>query len=180
MKLKSFPILLIILISALIAAAGNPDFSEAVPKKKKEKKVKKEKKIKKPSGCDTAKLVRTSEDPEILKKYTKTYAKFGGLCYILHLQQIGKIKQMSDTSYRIVIKDKGTPESRMDWQTVLFCPIGKPNGLVVLVSPKGDTVQTCQYQNERKNGVMTWWQPGKGVIAAIRYKNDEKAIPGVN
>ncbi|HLG02427.1 MAG TPA: hypothetical protein VI731_02460 [Bacteroidia bacterium] len=128
-------------------------------------------------GCDTSKLVRTTQDSVILKKYQNVYSKMaqpGGVCYIIRLQRLGKLKKVSDSSYNIKIRNANTKQARIDWSTYLFCPIGKPNGIVTMLAENGDTVQQATYQNEKKQGWMIWWKKNNEILAAVHYNNDER------
>lgn len=124
--------------------------------------------------CDSTDIVRTSNDSLILIKYMKIYHSLGGLCYILHLQQMADIEKTSDGFYSVQMKPSKDPRAPADWQTFLYCPIGKPDGMVALTSPAGDTVQVCSYAGEKKNGLMSYIKKGKGVFYQERYTNDEK------
>jgi hypothetical protein len=124
--------------------------------------------------CDSADVVRTSKDTLILAKYIKIYHSLGGVCYIIHLQKMAKIELDSAGFYSVEIKPSNDPRAPADWQTYLYCPIGKPNGRVLLRSPEGDTVQIAYYQDERKTGISSWYKKGKGVIHQERFVNDEK------
>lgn len=144
-------------------------------KEKKEKqKAKAQKKREDYDKCDSTRIVRTSSDTLQLVKYIKVYHSLGGACYILHLQQMGKLVKTSDGFYNIKMKPSSDPRAPADWQTYLFCPIGKPDGMVALCSPAGDTVQVCSYLGEKKHGLMSWFKKGEGVIHQERYVNDEK------
>ena len=125
-------------------------------------------------GCDSSKIIRTSQDTQILAKYIKIYRTLGGVCYIMHLQDMAKIVQDSVGLYSVQIKPSNDPRAPAAWQTFLFCPIGKPNGQVMLLSPEGDTLQIANYQDEKKTGLMTWFKKGKGVIYQEKYANDER------
>jgi hypothetical protein len=131
-------------------------------------------------GCDTAKLVRTSSDSMILKKYQKVYSRMGGVCYIIHLQELAKVKKVSDSTYNVKVKESNTAEARADWSTYLFCPIGKPNGTVTLLAANGDTVQQCTYKDERKNGWMIWWKAKNEIMTAVKFTNDEQKVRKVD
>jgi hypothetical protein len=136
-------------------------------KDKKEEKKKKE-------GCDTSKLVRTTNDTVIIKKYQKVYQRLGGVCYIIQLQRLGKLKKVSDSTYNIRVKDANTSQARADWQTYLYCPIGKPNGTITLFGENGDTMQQCSYVDERKEGWMIWWKAKNEILAAVKFTHDEQ------
>jgi uncharacterized Rmd1/YagE family protein len=120
--------------------------------------------------CDSTDLVRTSKDSMLLVKYLKTYRTLGGVCYIIHLQQMAPIKKIDDANY--YVKMKKTSDKR---ETYLFCPIGKPNGTVMLISAEGDTIQQCSYQNERKHGSMIYFGKGGKIAYQEEYINDVKA-----
>lgn len=163
-------VLLIVLISAAIAHPENKGGGTVLSKDTAAKsKTKKEK-----PPCDTNKIRRTSNDTALLMKYKKVYRHFGGLCYVLHLQQLGKIKKSSDSTFYVKMGATNDKQIRLDWQTYLYCPIGKPNGLVVLINPDGDTIQACNYFNEMKHGTMSWFQRKKGIVHQEIYENDEK------
>lgn len=168
--MRSVVFFLILLFSAAVARPENKDVSIVVAKDTADKK--KTKKEKPP--CDTNKIKRTSNDTVLLMKYKKVYRNFGGLCYVLHLQQLGKIKKSSDSTYYVKMGATNDKQIRLDWQTYLYCPIGKPNGLVVLINPEGDTIQACNYFNEMKHGTMSWFQKKKGIVHQEIYENDEK------
>ncbi|CAN5838200.1 hypothetical protein BH11BAC7_BH11BAC7_27710 [soil metagenome] len=146
--------------------------------KKKEKKakevVKAQEDRKDYSKCDSTDVVRTSQDTLILAKYMKIYRSLGGICYILHLQEMAKLKQTSDGFYYVQVKDSKDPRAPAAWQTFLYCPIGKPNGTIALLSPLGDTIQMCTYLNEKKQGMMYYVKKGKGVIYKEKYNEDNK------
>lgn len=146
--------------------------------KKKEKKakevVKAQEDRKDYTKCDSADVVRTSQDTVLLAKYMKIYRSLGGICYIMHLQDMADLKQTSETNYYVQVKESKDPRAPAAWQTFLYCPIGKPNGTIALLSPQGDTIQMCTYQNEMKNGVMYYLQKGKGVVYKEKYVNDIK------
>jgi hypothetical protein len=147
-----------------------------------DKKAKKQKKLDKASeeahkpfdDCDSTRLVRTSQDTQLLVKYIKIYRSLGGVCYILHLQDMAKLHQDSVGIYSVQIRPSTDPRAPAAWQTYLYCPIGKPNGKITLISPEGDTLQTCYYQDEKKSGLMTYYKKGKGIIYVEKYVNDEK------
>jgi len=124
--------------------------------------------------CDSSKLVRTSKDTAILIKYIRIYRTLGGVCYILHLQDMAKLHQDSVDVYSVTIKPSSDPRAPAAWQTYLYCPIGKPDGEVLLLSPEGDTVQVAFYKDEKKNGLVTYFKKGKGIIYQEKYANDEK------
>lgn len=123
--------------------------------------------------CDSTDIKRTSKDSLILIKYMKVYRGLGGLCYILHLQEMARLEKTSDGHYTVEMKPSNDPRAPADWQTYLYCPIGKPDGLVALVSPVGDTVQTCNYLSEKKEGMMTYYK-NKKIKYEEKYVNDEK------
>jgi hypothetical protein len=124
--------------------------------------------------CDSADVVRTSQDTLLLAKYIKIYRSLGGVCYIIHLQKMADLEQTSEGFYSVQIESSKDPRAPAAWQTYLYCPIGKPNGTVALLSPEGDTVQMCTYANEKKNGVMYYVKKGKGVIYKEKYVDDVK------
>jgi hypothetical protein len=161
---------LVVLFSTGIARPDDKDVAIGLSKDGAKKKKKKKEK----PPCDTNKIRRTSNDTILLMKYKKVYRNFGGLCYVLHLQQLGKIKKSSDSTYYVKMGATGDKQIRLDWQTYLYCPIGKPNGLVVLINPDGDTIQACNYFNEMKHGTMSWFQKKKGIVHQEIYENDEK------
>lgn len=125
------------------------------------------------SHCDSADVVRTSKDSLLLAKYIKVYRGLGGICYIIHLQEMGRLENTSEGHYYVEMRASKDPRAPADWQTYLYCPIGKPNGLVALVSPVGDTIQTCTYQNEMKEGVMRYYK-NKKVFYEEKYVSDNK------
>lgn len=125
-------------------------------------------------GCDSTDVVRTSTDSLILAKYIKVYRSLGGICYIIHLQEMAELEKTSEGFYSVTIKPSSDPRAPANWQTYLYCPIGKPDGMVALVSPAGDTVQVCSYKGERKNGLMSFFKKGDGMFYQERYVNDEK------
>ncbi len=134
-----------------------------------------EKEAKKPyDKCDSTKLVRTSSDSAILVKYIRIYRTLGGVCYIMHLQEMAKLHEDTVGVYTVHIEPSKDPRAAEAWQTYLYCPIGKPNGEVLLLSPTGDTVQVAFYMNEKKTGLMSWFKKGKGIIYQEKYANDEK------
>src|SRR6476620_11445636 len=51
------------------------------------------------SDCDSADVVRTSQDTLILAKYIKVYHSLGGICYIIHLQDMADLVKTSDGYY---------------------------------------------------------------------------------
>jgi ATP-dependent 26S proteasome regulatory subunit len=124
--------------------------------------------------CDSTDVTRTSTDTLILKKYIKIYRSLGGICYILHLQDIGTPVKTSDGFYTVMMKQSKDPRAAADWQTYLYCPIGKPDGMVALRSPEGDTVQICSYVAEKKHGMMTYYKKGQGIFYQEKFANDEK------
>lgn len=146
--------------------------------KKKEKKEKEKKKMqddrKAFDKCDSADVVRTSQDTLLLAKYIRIYRSLGGICYIIHLQKMADLEQTSEGFYSVQIKNSKDPRAPAAWQTYLYCPIGKPNGTIALLSPEGDTVQMCTYANEKKNGVMFYVKKGKGVFYREKYVDDNK------
>ncbi|HTL82762.1 MAG TPA: hypothetical protein VL651_13710, partial [Bacteroidia bacterium] len=85
------------------------------------------------SDCDSADVVRTSKDTLILAKYMKVYHSLGGICYIIHLQDMADLIKTSDGFYTVEIKKSADPRAPADWQTYLYCPIGKPDGFIALV-----------------------------------------------
>lgn len=137
-------------------------------------------KKKEPAGCDTDKVVRTSNDSLILKKYEKVYQRMGGICYILHLQELAKMKKVSDSTYNVKVKQSNTTQSRVDWSTYLFCPIGKPNGTVTLIAENGDSIQQCTYKDEKKNGLMIWWKAKNEVMHVVQFTNDVQKIRAID
>ncbi|HEU4717223.1 MAG TPA: hypothetical protein VFU15_05300, partial [Bacteroidia bacterium] len=145
-------------------------------KKDKQRAKAKAKELNQYDDCDSTKIVRTSKDTAILVKYIRIYRTLGGACYILHLQRMAKLEKTADGFYSVQMKESSDPRAPADWQTYLYCPIGKPNGLVALTSPAGDTVQTCQYQDEKKNGDMIWYKKGKGAIHQEIYTNDVRQM----
>lgn len=147
-------------------------------KKKKDKKKKKKKKKKKvpKSNCDAGNLSRTSADTTILKKYVALYKDLGGVCYIKKLQDMGDLVKTGDGQYTVYLGKSKTPDDRMAWTTYMYCPIGKPDGIVALVQSTGDTVQFATYKNEMKNGRMVWLKPRYGVVAVFDFINDEKPV----
>lgn len=146
--------------------------------KKKEKKakevVKAQEDRKTYDKCDSADVVRTSQDTALLAKYIKIYRSLGGVCYIMHLQDMADLKQTSEGFYYVQIKESKDPRAPAAWQTYLYCPIGKPNGTIALLSPAGDTIQMCTYLNEKKQGMMYYVKKGKGVIYKEKYNQDVK------
>ena len=164
---RRFPAVMILLAAFFLFAAGRSFISTKSHDKKKKADQKK--------GCDTAKLLRTSQDKAILDKYIKIYNHLGGLCYIIQMQHEARLKQTSDSTYSVKINDKGDPKLREMYQTFLFCPIGKPNGKVALVMPKGDTVQLCTYKNEMKNGLMVWYSKNK-IVYWLKFINDQQKV----
>ncbi|MBI3509844.1 MAG: hypothetical protein HY064_04210 [Bacteroidetes bacterium] len=150
--------------------------------KLKKKKAKKQKAVTKAQdqrkdyvkGCDSTELVRTSQDTLLLKKYETIYRSLGGLCYIIHLQQMAELEKTSDGFYSVRIRASKDPRAPADWQTYLYCPIGKPDGMIALINPLGDTVQLCNYRGEKKEGMMTWVKKGEGVIHQEKYAADVK------
>ncbi|MGL4598882.1 MAG: hypothetical protein ACRCYO_15300 [Bacteroidia bacterium] len=128
--------------------------------------------------CDSADVVRTSHDSLILKKYITIYRSMGGICYIIHLQKMADIKKTGDGLYSVRMKQSDDPRAPADWQTYLFCPIGKPDGTVALTSPEGDTVQVCSYFTEKKSGMMQYYQKGKGLVHEEKYVDDRRPGEG--
>lgn len=124
--------------------------------------------------CDSASLTRTSKDTLILPKYISIYRTLGGVCYILHLQQMTQIYKSSTGFYYVIMRKSKDQRAPAAWQTYLFCPIGKPNGTIALRSIEGDTIQMCSYLNEKKNGIMYFLKKNKGVIYQEKYVNDVK------
>ena len=124
--------------------------------------------------CDSTDVVRTSQDTLILVKYMKIYRSLGGICYILHLQKMAKLKETSDGFYYVQVENSKDPRAPAAWQTYLYCPIGKPNGTIALLSPEGDTIQMCTYLNEKKQGMMYYVKKGKGVVYKEKYNEDNK------
>ncbi len=144
-------------------------------REKKSKEIEKQQEERKDfTKCDSADVKRTSQDTALLAKYIKIYRSLGGICYIIHLQEIGSLEQSSDEFYSIQIEESKDPRAPAAWQTYLYCPIGKPNGTIALMSPLGDTTQMCSYLNEKKNGMMYYVKKGKGVIYKEKYVNDIK------
>lgn len=146
--------------------------------KKKEKKAKKKKKAqddrKTFDKCDSASVLRTSQDTALLAKYIKIYKSLGGICYIIHLQKMAELEQSAEGFFTVQITKSKDPRAPAAWQTYLYCPIGKPNGTIALINPEGDTIQLCTYLNEKKNGMMYYVQKGKGVVYKEKYVNDIK------
>jgi hypothetical protein len=146
--------------------------------KKKEKKakaiVKAQEDRKTYDKCDSADVVRTSQDTALLAKYIKIYRTLGGVCYIMHLQDMADLEKTGDNNYYVQVKESKDPRAPAAWQTFLYCPIGKPNGTIALLSPLGDTIQMCSYLNEKKNGMMYYLKKDKGVIYKEKYVNDVK------
>ncbi|CAN5326929.1 hypothetical protein BH09BAC5_BH09BAC5_29510 [soil metagenome] len=124
--------------------------------------------------CDSADVIRTSQDTAILVKYIKIYRSLGGVCYIIHLQKMAKLINTSDGFYSVQMKESKDPRAPAAWQTYLYCPIGKPNGTIALLDPLGDTIQMCSYLNEKKEGMMYYVKKGKGVIYKEKYAADNK------
>ncbi len=124
--------------------------------------------------CDSADVVRTSQDTFLLAKYIKIYRSLGGICYIMHLQDMADLEQTSDGFYYVQIKESKDPRAPAAWQTYLYCPIGKPNGTIALLSPQGDTIQMCTYLNEKKQGMMYYVKKDKGVVYKEKYNEDNK------
>lgn len=125
------------------------------------------------SKCDSTDIVRSSKDSLILIKYMRVYKSLGGICYIIHLQEMGRLEKTADGFYSVQMRPSKDPRAPADWQTYLFCPIGKPDGLVALTSPAGDTIQTCNYVGEKKEGMMTYYK-NKKVFYVEKYTNDNK------
>ncbi len=146
--------------------------------KKKDKKAKTVKKAqddrKTFDKCDSADVLRTSQDTALLAKYIKIYRSLGGICYIIHLQDMADLQKTADGFYSVQITNSKDPRAPAAWQTYLFCPIGKPNGTIALMNPEGDTIQMCTYTNEKKNGVMYYVKKGKGVIYKEKFVDDIK------
>ena len=165
----------------LVSSFTSTDGVESIfSTKKKDKKKKKKKKKKQPkSNCNAANLIRTSSDSVILKKYVNLYKDLGGVCYIKKLQEMGDIIKTGEGQYTVYLGKSKTPDDRMAWTTFMYCPIGKPDGIVALVQSTGDTVQFGTYKNEMKNGRMVWLKPRYGVVAVFDYINDEKPVEAV-
>ncbi|MFN8712149.1 MAG: hypothetical protein ACK5Z2_04790 [Bacteroidota bacterium] len=125
--------------------------------------------------CDSTDLVRTSKDSMLLVKYLKTYRSLGGVCYIIHLQQMAPIKKTGDANYYVKMKKTSDKREIANWKTYLYCPIGKPNGTVALLSAEGDTIQQCSYQDEKKHGSMIYFGKGGKIAYQEEYINDIKA-----
>ncbi|MGL5892068.1 MAG: hypothetical protein ACRC3B_19400 [Bacteroidia bacterium] len=125
--------------------------------------------------CDSTDLVRTSKDSMLLVKYLKIYRSLGGVCYIIHLQQMAPIKKTGDANYSVKMKKTSDKREIANWKTYMFCPIGKPNGTVALISAEGDTIQQCSYQDERKHGSMIYFGKGGKIAYQEEYINDVKA-----
>lgn len=142
-------------------------------KRKADLKKEQEKKRGNYTECDSADIVRTSKDTLLLAKYIKVYRGLGGICYMIHLQEMGRLEKTSDGHYSVEMRASKDPRAPADWQTYLFCPIGKPDGLVALVSPVGDTVQTCNYVAEKKEGMMSYYK-NKKIFFQEKYVNDNK------
>jgi hypothetical protein len=146
--------------------------------KKKEKKAKTIEKAQEDrkdfTKCDSADVKRTSQDTMLLAKYIKIYRSLGGICYIIHLQDMARLEQTSDGFYTVQIRESKDPRAPAAWQTYLYCPIGKPNGTIALLDPLGDTIQMCTYLNEKKQGMMYYVKKGKGVVYKEKYNEDNK------
>ena len=150
--MRRFGIIFLLLSGVLLFSAGSAfyhaerahtmDFSAG---KKKDKKKKKKKKKPKPvkSDCDPKSLTRTSADSMILKKYVAIYKNLGGVCYIRHLQKMGKLEKTDEGKYTVYLGKSKNANDRMAWSTYMYCPIGKPDGSVALVQETGDTIQYC-------------------------------------
>ncbi len=181
-KLAFFVSLLVMgLTASVVSSSFTASHGTEIAKKKKKKDKKKKKKKKKApkSNCDPKVLDRTSQDSLILKKYVTLYKDLGGVCYIKKLQDMGEIEKTGENAYTVYLGKSKTPDDRMAWTTFMYCPIGKPDGIIALVQSSGDTVQQCQYKNERKEGKMIWYKPRYGVVANFDFVNDEKPVEKV-
>lgn len=125
--------------------------------------------------CDSTDIVRTSKDSMLLVKYIRTYRSLGGICYIIHLQQMSPIKKTGDANYYVKMKKTSDKREIANWKTYLYCPIGKPDGTLALVTAEGDTIQQCSYKNERKHGSMIFYGKGGKIAYQEEYVNDVKA-----
>lgn len=163
-----------VVTSSYVSAAS--EVSEFAKKNKKKKK-KKKKPVK--SNCNAASLARTSADSVILNKYVTLYKELGGVCYIKKLQEMGDLEKTGEGQYTVYLGKSKTPDDRMAWTTYMYCPIGKPDGIVALVQESGDTVQYCTYKGEKKEGVMVWLKPRYGIVANFVFVNDEKPVEQV-
>ena len=104
-------------------------------------------------------IIRTSNNDSLLKRYVNNFRCCGGERYIVTLQQKFKLIKLNDTTYQIKIKDKGSLvyEDESDWEDFLWCPIGKPNGTIILID--GDDIKRREYnyKNEMKEGRIVIW-----------------------
>src|ERR1700691_1408274 len=126
-------ILSVILLFPLLAGAQNNNANDAQFKN-----------LKKYSKY---KLVRTSNDSVILKKYVEQYKSQGGELYIIMLQQKYKPSKTSDTTYTLVVtqQDLQANEASPSWSDFLFCPIGKPNCKMIATDGVGTKIQEYVY-----------------------------------
>jgi hypothetical protein len=121
-------------------------------------------------------VVRTSDNDNILKKYIAIYKCYGGERYIVTLQQKYKLKKVNDTIFQVIIKDKGrlVYEDEPEWADFLWCPIGKPNGAIILIDGEGEKRREYNYKNEMLNGKVIWWNSDETILQESVYANDEE------
>jgi hypothetical protein len=120
------------------------------------------------------KLVRTSNDSAILKKYTDQYKNQGGELYIIMLQQKYKPTKTNDSTYTLVLtqQDLQSNESSPAWNDFLFCPIGKPNCKLIATDGVGTKIQEYAYRNEKKNGITIWYDAANNTTTKFNYADD--------
>lgn len=145
-------------------------------REKKNKKIAKQRDKDNPkyTDCKPSQVVRTSTDSLQLAKYIKIYQSLGGICYIIHLQKMAKLVKTADGAHYVTMEANPDRRESINWKTYLFCPIGKPDGTVALCSPKGDTLQLCSYQGEKKSGAMNYYRVDGKVVHREEYVNDRK------
>jgi hypothetical protein len=121
------------------------------------------------------KLIRTSQDSNLLKGYIELYKHNGGELYIIMMQQKYKLSKEKDTIYKLVISPQDEAETGKDhpeWNDFLYCPIGKTNGTIIVLNADGEKMQEWHYRNEKKEGFVYWYNTDNSISNTFVYKDD--------